>query len=497
MQQGKSLLRKNILFIILFFALLGWAGILCLYHLGEAGTHNWDEARHVANAYEMMHSNNWWVSTYLGEIDYFNYKPPLSMWCIILCFRIFGISSYTMRLYSAVAMMLLFVILDLFVAKNMGRRAAVISGILFVSGKDLFFFHMGRSADADALYLLLFTAAMLCLYQTEKKPWFLTGYGVFISLAFMAKCFHVAIGLAIFVCYMPRLYKKLRFKHYFGAILGGMIPAGIWVLARFSYDGLTFFRGMLGQEVISRIEREKNYFGYLHYFITNPVIVISLIAVLIGIVVLKAGKEKRNISMRLMIESVIGHDLYLFILWLFIPLLVYSASGAFMEWYSYICYLPFYVIAGAVLGRASAVQGKNKWAGRLLLLAPVVGLVISGDKSISRLKTLKYENNTDIRIDLASLIEDHPDYRGAKIYIENSRNEYKLQNIWEQNNVVDAYIAGDLEPINGGVPLFLEDRESILIISKDLFETYSDSLTGRVILVDGNDYLVFSNEFYG
>lgn len=31
-----------------------WVGILCFYHLGEAGTHNTDEARHIANAYEMF-----------------------------------------------------------------------------------------------------------------------------------------------------------------------------------------------------------------------------------------------------------------------------------------------------------------------------------------------------------------------------------------------------------------------------------------------------------
>ena len=62
--------------------------------------------------------------------------------------------------------------------------------------------------------------------------------------------------------------------------------------------------------------------------------------------------------------------------------------------------------------------------------------------------------------------------------------------------VADAYLAGDLQPINGGVPLFVEDKDALLIISKDLFETYSNTLAGRVILVDGNDYLIFSNDFY-
>lgn len=496
MKKNGYTLNKRILFLILFLLLLGWTGVLCFYHLGEAGTHNWDEARHIANAYEMMHSKNWWISTYLNDVDYYNYKPPLSMWCIILCFYIFGISSYTMRLYSAIAMIFLFVILDLFLARNMGKRSAIIAGVLFVSGKDLFFFHMGRSADADALYLLLFTVAMICLYKTEEKPWFLTGYGILISMAFMAKCLHAAIGVAVFVCYIPRIYKKLKLKHYLGAILGGAVPVGIWAIIRFSYDGFTFFMGMLGQEVVSRVEEEKNYFGYLKYFLSSPVVTISFIATLIGIVLLTIEKKSQKKDIKLIIKNIVKDDLYLFILWLFIPFLVYSASGAFMEWYGYICYLPFCVIVGVVLGRVSTIQGKVKWIGWLILLAPVIGLVISGKESISNLKTLKYENNTDIRSDLASLIENYPSYQGKMIYIENSRNEYQDQNVWEQNNVVDAYIEGNLRPVNGGVPLFLENQEAILIISKDLFENYSNLLSGRVILVDGNDYLIFSNEFY-
>lgn len=476
--------------------LLVCTGILCFYHLGEAGTHNCDEARHIVNAYEMMHSDNWFVNTYLNEVDYFNYKPPLSMWCIILCFHIFGINSYTMRLYSAVSMLLLFVVLYLFVTKNIGKRAAVIMGILLVSCTELFFFHMGRSADADALYLLLFTLAMVCLYKAEEKPWFLTGYGIFMSLAFLAKCFHAAMGIAIFICYLPRLYKKLKFKHYLVAILGGVIPSGIWAVIRFSYDGFAFFKGMLGIEVISRLENEKFYFGYLQHFLTKPFIIILLIAMLIGFFLLQKDEKTRIDSIKILIQNFVKHDLYLFVLWLLIPLLAYSASGTFMEWYGYICYLPFCAIVGAVLARASEIQGKSRWIGGLLLLLPVIVFIINGRESINNLKTLKYQNNTDIRNDLNSLIENFPEYRGAEIYIENSRNIYRAQNVWEQHDVADAYITGDLIPVNGGVPLFLENQEAILIISKELFETYSNSLTGRVILVDGNDYLIFSNEFY-
>lgn len=50
-----------------------------------------------------------------------------------------------------------------------------------------------------------------------------------------------------------------------------------------------------------------------------------------------------------------------------------------------------------------------------------------------------FVNDVDLRHDLETLIERNSETKGREIYIENSRNEYKEQNVWEQNNIVDAY----------------------------------------------------------
>lgn len=276
-----------------------------------------------------------------------------------------------------------------------------------------------------------------------------------------------------------------------------MLPVAIWAFVRYSYDGLTFFQGMLMQEVVDRVEKEKDYFAYLEYFGTNPAVILGAAAGMLAIVFFYIfQKDRESESRGICIKKIINHDLYLFLLWLIVPLAVYSASGSFMEWYGYICYLPFCVIVAALVTKTLSVKGRMRRAGIVLALLPVIGLCISGKQEIVNLKTLIWENNTDIRADLSTLIERYPEYIGSRIYIENSRNEYRPQNVWEQNCVVDAYIIGDLQPADGGVPLFVEEEESILIISKDLFETYSNLLAGRVILVDGNDYLIFCNEFY-
>lgn len=499
-------IRKSIE-LVLLFCITVWVGILCFYHLGEAATHNTDEARHIANAYEMFKNSKLWIHTYKYATDYFNYKPPLSMWCIMLCFWIFGINSFTMRMYSAMAWMLLYLVFVGFLWKKSSRLSSVLFGLAFISGLDLFFFHAARSADADALYLLLYTCAMLGLYLAEEKPYYLIMFGFCASLCFLAKCFHIASIFVIFLCYFPRLYKKVKLKHLIFCCLAGVIPVGIWAVIRFSFDGFTFFQGMLGREVVDRVAESSDYFGYLFYLLGQPACVASVViavgsAVLLAISgraktnVSKAGGESKAIARgicRWIYQNVVCKQSYLFLLWFLVPFLIYSASGAFMEWYCYVCFLPLYALFAIWFSKLLHQKGylvfKIVFAGCLL-----VCVYTQASEAVT---TLKYMENTGFRRDLQVLVENEPAYRGAEIYIEKSGQEYKPQNEWEQNSVADAYITGDFQPLDGGVPLFLEDDDALLIISKDLFEGYSEVLAGRVILVDGSDYLIFCNEFYG
>lgn len=320
----------NVFFAVFFLLSLIWIGYLCFYRLGDAGIHNWDEARHIVNAFEMLKSGNGWIHTYLYETDYYNFKPPFSMWCIALAFRLLGINHFSMRIYSAISMLLIYILLHLFVLKEFGRRAASIFCLIFSFNLNLFFFHMARSADADALYLLMVVIAMICLYETQKQPWFLAGTGFFLSMAFMAKCFHVATGVVIVICYLPVICKKCKLRHYVCAGVCGIIPVGIWATVRFLFDGFAFFAGMLGQEVIDRVEKENDYFAYVRHFADNPVVVLLLIvtvtAILLHIVSCfkQAGgaDEKKK-----WINRITDNKLYLFVIWFLIPLAIYSAGG--------------------------------------------------------------------------------------------------------------------------------------------------------------------------
>ena len=90
------------------------------------------EARHGVNGYEMYKNHNYIVNTYNYENDYFNLKPPLSYWGIILGFKLFGVSIFSMRFYSALSLLLTFLVVGYYMHRHYGKIAAV-SSMLFSS----------------------------------------------------------------------------------------------------------------------------------------------------------------------------------------------------------------------------------------------------------------------------------------------------------------------------------------------------------------------------
>ena len=67
---------------------------------------DYDESRHGINAYEMIRNQDYVVSTYQGEPDYWNLKPPLSFWLIAVGYRMFGYNALGLRFFSALASLL-------------------------------------------------------------------------------------------------------------------------------------------------------------------------------------------------------------------------------------------------------------------------------------------------------------------------------------------------------------------------------------------------------
>ena len=164
----KTIPKKTIWYPILFILLIGLIAFLSFYKLDVKYVDPWDEARHGVNAYEMANGGSLIQSTYMRQADYYNLKPPLSMYGIMLGMAIFGNTVFALRFYAALSYVLLALCVGLF-AKRYGKLESLLAVAFLAVNTTAFQAHMIRSGDADSLYVLLFTLAMICMMKIREN----------------------------------------------------------------------------------------------------------------------------------------------------------------------------------------------------------------------------------------------------------------------------------------------------------------------------------------
>lgn len=247
--------RKKFFFWLIFSLLMLLYASFCLYKLEEGGINDWDEARHGVSTYEMIRNNEWVVTTYGNDIDYWNLKPPLSEWIMSLGYFIFGFTPFGMRIYSAIAAILTALFCGIFAYRNSGRLSAVIVLLCFLGASPLLFAHGARAGDADSLYIFFHTLAVLALcnyYQKEDAGLYLSC--LCFSLAFLTKSWHAGnVGFLVLTClvWSKRIF-RFSVKNWLMCILLAFGPIAVWAAVRATKDGALFFKGMLQRDLLER-----------------------------------------------------------------------------------------------------------------------------------------------------------------------------------------------------------------------------------------------------
>lgn len=468
--------------IYLFYLILT---LLCAYacfaRLDTGLLQHWDEARHGVNAYEMMKSHNYIVNTYNYQNDYFNLKPPLSYWGIILGFKLFGVNVFGMRFYSALSLFLTFLLIAFYLHKKYGRPAALSSMMLFLTCYDLFYWHAGRNADADAVYLLIFTFGCLCLMESPGRPSLLYLCGLMFSLGFLAKSWHACVLLPIGGLFLvfSGLWKKLKIQQYLIFFLCAFGPAMLWAFVRYQYDGTAFLGQMFGVDVTQRISWSESsnpdYFFFLNYLLHSRAILVMLITIVLCALFL--AFQRFCARRRLSADGfhIRAHTLAL-LLWIFVPLLVFSLSHTYYYWYVYPVFPGLIIAASIMVDKCVKRCSSRKYfvtAGCFLLL-PVLAALHYGRVTLREIDNLEISG---FQLDLQTAMEQHPELHGMKIYVEKNDNEYKESCYWEQGGLLMAELAGDLKCEEGGVKGFLDHpEEALLIVDPYFYHIYESEL---------------------
>lgn len=245
---------KKYRYPLLFMMVVSLAVFNCFINLGNFEVETWDEARHALNAYEMMKNHSYIAMTYDGQLDYWNLKPPLGAWLIIVGYKLFGVNLWGLRFSSALSAVLT-VIITMIIAKRLGKKVALTSGLILSTMYAFLAFHTARYGDYDAQMALFMTLTVWGMLKwTENQKWGLYVASFMVALSFLLKSFSAVMPFTfiLLVLLTEKRYKKLRWHEVLVSLFLMGFPVLLWAWARYQVDGLTFFQKMLGYDLLKR-----------------------------------------------------------------------------------------------------------------------------------------------------------------------------------------------------------------------------------------------------
>ncbi|MEQ9232885.1 MAG: glycosyltransferase family 39 protein [Coleofasciculus sp. E2-BRE-01] len=306
----------------------------------------WDESRLAVNALEMTLNGNWIVTYFDGQPDLWNTKPPLLIWLIALCMKLFGYNEFSLRLPSALAAISTTLIV-VFFCKNYFHdlKMGLISGLVLITSTGFIGEHVARTADYDAMLVLWMTVYSLSYFaylhsKTPRKNFYLAITTVALVLAVMTKSIAGLLALPALIIYTA-YQKKLKEilispQSYYSAIFFIALILGYYFLREHYSPG--YLKSVINNEITGRYSTNLEghnapftyYMNELKYKFVPWIYLFP-----IGCVIEYFNKSKKIKSF-----SIFGL-LYFTCYWLII-----SSAKTKLPWYD----APLYPIASLVIG---------------------------------------------------------------------------------------------------------------------------------------------------
>ncbi len=341
-----------------------------------------DEARYGVSAYEMLRSRSFLVTTYAGQPEYWNLKPPLGYWMIALSYRLFGFTPFALRLPSALFGLLVVAGTMAFAKRWGNRRLAVVAGLIVATAFGFLSNHGARSGDLDAAltFLLLLAAAQLArLARAPRRRWTMLALAAVFGCAFLLKSFAILPMVAVGAAWAlwSGAWRRLRLADCL--LAGGLFTliVAAWAAARWYADGTPYFLlRMLREDLFLRSTRiidntTFSPFGYVTALFDRfaPWPVVIVVAVWLSLT--WPGWRPSALARRLR-----RGVLPLLVLWVAVPLVLFSLCRTQHHWYLDPTYPACAMLAGlAVLTLLRLPRpGRPRQAALALLLVLPVAL---------------------------------------------------------------------------------------------------------------------------
>lgn len=449
--------KANIIYSTVLALIFALAIYNLFFNLGNFQIANYDEARHGVSAYEMLQTGNYIVNTYRYAPDYWNLKPPLSFWSVILGYKIAGYNALGLRLFAAVFSLMTIVMVALFMLKRHGKLASAVSALVLTTSFQYLTNHGARTGNPDPLYVFFFTVSILALLLSGKNTKWIYLSGLAFSLAFLTKSWHAFIIVAIMGIYLiiSGQIRTFRLKQWILLLCCMFLPIAIWGMLRYQYDGLTFFKNMITFDLLRRSEStlEHHVGGKLFYFRILFQYYIGWLCILFGIMLVYLNRNLSFQHYRLLTPEkkacLVG-----ICAWILIPILVFSMAKTKIRWYI----MPVYPALSIVIGLlASKVITDGKRMMKIFLIAAI--LLASGayELNIYRYVHHDYPNPEQL---LVQQLTGKSGIKGSSLY------DYKRKKEWPQKIVLAAELAADLRIRAGNFSDFMKSDRGLLLMQK-------------------------------
>lgn len=221
-----------------------FAVFFCVWKIGEGSLASWDEAMYAQVAREMVQSGDW-VNLRFLESDWY-VKPPFAIWGTALFFKLWGVSEFTARFFSAlggIGAVLACYFLGLAIST---RRAAFLGAGALLGTTE--FLHFARWGMMDVPNLFFFTAAIACFVRgSSHGGWFL-GFWVFAAAAFMTKGPVIALAGAVILvrAVWRRDFSFLKSPHFWAGLPVAVVLVLPWHVAAWRHNPGAFLRDFIG-----------------------------------------------------------------------------------------------------------------------------------------------------------------------------------------------------------------------------------------------------------
>lgn len=499
----KRLKKRRIIGWCIYAVLVILVGVRILWNIQYEPLMDNDETWHIGNAVEMFRSGNWLINTWKYQPDYYNSKPPLSLWMILMSFRAFGVSLCSARIPSMLAGIAIFICLMVFMKREYGSSASVFWGMAFLLLDACFDFHMFRTANMDSLFNLFLAISVIGLYKSEKNFHWIILYGAALGLTFLTKGPLMILQVLIGVLELPKLFSKWRWKDFGTGVLCALTPVLFWAVLRYRYDGLAFLREMFIGEVGRKTSSMFTVFFLKEAFSEKVFLLLYLLLFCRFLQLLLYERSLWKCGKQLMCEI---KDTHVFWFWFLVPLAVHTVAGTPYAWYGYPSYIAAALLAGIFGGRIfesvmkhweehGLIQRAFVEVGTAALLIVCICYTVQKIRFYpSSMDETGGNPDTGFRNDAITVSEEYGDkYQGKTAFIQSHLLSDPMQETtsWRNEQRVYSEIYCDWNCVDeGGIQAFLDTSDCVLVLNKDLWDQYANVLFGYVILTD-NETLIF------